>query len=101
MFTFLSFEAFPYKIVVDFIFCKRLPTENCLSYRWNPDAIVFNSAQVYGTPSYWMQQFFIQSNGASLLNSTLQASSVTSVIASAIIWKNPDDSKYYLRLKVL
>ncbi|KAK1365909.1 Non-reducing end alpha-L-arabinofuranosidase [Heracleum sosnowskyi] len=67
--------------------------------RWNPDAIVFNSAQVYGTPSYWMQQFFVESNGASLLNSTLQASSTTSVLASAIIWKNTDDAEYYLRLK--
>lgn len=23
--------------------------------RWNPDAIVFNSWQSYGTPSYWVQ----------------------------------------------
>lgn len=22
---------------------------------WNPDAIVFNSWQSYGTPSYWVQ----------------------------------------------
>ena len=26
--------------------------------KWNPDAIVFNSAQAYGTPSYWVQQMF-------------------------------------------
>ncbi|WOH06304.1 hypothetical protein DCAR_0625729 [Daucus carota subsp. sativus] len=67
--------------------------------RWNPDAIVLNSAKAYGTPSYWMQQFFIESNGATLLNSTLQASSTNSLHASAIIWKNTDDVTYYLRLK--
>ncbi|KAL6523338.1 aspartate-semialdehyde dehydrogenase-like protein [Orobanche gracilis] len=39
---------------------------------WNPDAIVFDSSQMYGTPSYWMQHFFRESNGATLLNSTLQ-----------------------------
>ncbi|KAL8133586.1 hypothetical protein AgCh_008880 [Apium graveolens] len=69
--------------------------------RWNPDAIVFNSAQAYGTPSYWMQHFFKDSNGATLLNSTLQADSPASLIASAIIWKNMEDDKYYLRLKIV
>ncbi|KAJ0961544.1 hypothetical protein J5N97_001717 [Dioscorea zingiberensis] len=34
--------------------------------RWNPDAIVFNSWQQYGTPTYWMQQFFKESSGAIL-----------------------------------
>ncbi|KAK3004193.1 hypothetical protein RJ639_018907 [Escallonia herrerae] len=65
------------------------------------DAIVFNSSQVFGTPSYWMQHFFIESNGAILLDSTLQANSSTSLIASAIIWQNLDNSKDYLRVKVL
>jgi len=26
--------------------------------RWNPDAIVFNSVQSYGTPSYWLQTMY-------------------------------------------
>lgn len=26
--------------------------------RWNPDAIVFNSLQSYGTPSYWLQTMY-------------------------------------------
>ena len=26
--------------------------------QWNPDAIVFNNYQSYGTPSYWVQQLF-------------------------------------------
>lgn len=69
--------------------------------RWNPDAIVFNSSQLYGTPSYWMQQFFRESNGATLLKSVLQANPSSSLIASAITWKNPVDNKEYLRIKVV
>nr|CAB3468192.1 unnamed protein product [Digitaria exilis] len=33
---------------------------------WLPDAIVFNSWQQYGTPSYWMQMLFRESSGAVL-----------------------------------
>ncbi|XP_023539636.1 alpha-L-arabinofuranosidase 1-like [Cucurbita pepo subsp. pepo] len=68
--------------------------------RWNPDAIVFNSSHLYGTPSYWMQQFFAASSGATLLDTTLGANS-SSLIASSIIWKNADDNNYYLRIKVV
>ncbi|KAG5540622.1 hypothetical protein RHGRI_020744 [Rhododendron griersonianum] len=31
---------------------------NANDRRWNPDAIVFNSYQLYGTLSFWMQPFF-------------------------------------------
>ncbi|KAI7995029.1 Alpha-L-arabinofuranosidase 1 [Camellia lanceoleosa] len=65
--------------------------------RWNPDAIVFNSFQQYGTLSYWMQHFFIESSGATLLNSTLKANSSSSLVASAIAWS--EDDKNYLRIK--
>ncbi|KAK2970840.1 hypothetical protein RJ640_016636 [Escallonia rubra] len=68
---------------------------------WVTDAIIFNSYQLYGIPSYWMQYFFIESNGATLLNSTLQANSSTSLIASAITWQNTEDNKDYLRVKVV
>ncbi|KAK3025580.1 hypothetical protein RJ639_040319, partial [Escallonia herrerae] len=68
---------------------------------WVTDAIIFNSHQLYGIPSYWMQYFFIESNGATLLNSTLQANSSTSLIASAITWQNTEDNKDYLRVKVV
>ncbi|CAK9170046.1 unnamed protein product [Ilex paraguariensis] len=74
---------------------------NANDKRWNPDAIVFNSSQLYGTPSYWMQCFFVQSNGATLLNTTLQANSSSSLIASAITWQNSEDEKNYLRIKVV
>ncbi|XP_059668258.1 alpha-L-arabinofuranosidase 1-like [Cornus florida] len=69
--------------------------------KWNPDAIVFNSSHQYGTPSYWMQRFFSESNGATLLNSTLEANSSTSLIASAITWQNLEEKKNYLRIKVV
>ncbi|KAL3534085.1 hypothetical protein ACH5RR_002546 [Cinchona calisaya] len=74
---------------------------NANDRRFNPDAIVFDSSQVYGTPSYWMQHFFKESNGATLFNSTLGANSAASLTASAILWKYPDDVTYYLRIKVV
>ncbi|KAK8649219.1 hypothetical protein V6N13_129953 [Hibiscus sabdariffa] len=69
--------------------------------RWNPDAIVFNSFQVYGTPSYWVQQFFRESSGATFLNATLQKDSSTSVVASAITWKNSEDGQTFIRIKAV
>lgn len=69
--------------------------------RWNPDAIVFDSSHVYGTPSYWVQQFFTKSSGATLLNSTLQAGSSSSLVASAISWKNAADNKNYITIKIV
>ncbi|XP_012839571.1 PREDICTED: alpha-L-arabinofuranosidase 1-like isoform X1 [Erythranthe guttata] len=67
---------------------------------WNPDAIVFDSSQMYGTPSYWMQHFFKESNGATLLNATLQSNPSNSLIASAISWKDTDN-KNHLKIKVV
>lgn len=69
--------------------------------RWNPDAIVFNSSQAYGTPSYWVQRFFSESSGATVLSSLLQTNSSSSIIASAITWQNPVDNSNYLRIKVV
>lgn len=65
--------------------------------RWKPDAIVFNSHQAYGTPSYWMQHFFIDSGGANFLTSTLNTTS-PSLIASAITYSA--DGKNFLKIKV-
>ncbi|GAU27135.1 hypothetical protein TSUD_104440 [Trifolium subterraneum] len=67
---------------------------------WIPDAIVFDSYQSYGTPSYWVQRLFIESSGATLLNSTLQTSS-PAIVASTIKYKNSQDGKNYLRVKVV
>ncbi|KAL7093011.1 hypothetical protein ACP275_11G016800 [Erythranthe tilingii] len=74
---------------------------NANDMRFTPDAIVFDSSKVYGTPTYWMQHFFKDSNGATLLDSKLQPSSITSLIASVISWNNPEDNRSYLRIKVV
>jgi alpha-L-arabinofuranosidase len=68
--------------------------------RWNPDAIVYDSSRVYGTPSYWMQLYFAKSSGATLLKTALQASSSASLVASAISWKSATDNKDYITVKV-
>ncbi|KAJ0098921.1 hypothetical protein Patl1_22260 [Pistacia atlantica] len=68
---------------------------------WNPDAIVFNSYQAYGTPSYWLQQFFTDSSGAMLLNTTLLTNSSTPILASAIAQWNSNDGKCFLKVKVV
>lgn len=67
--------------------------------RWNPDAIVFDSSQLYGTPSYWVQRFFTESSGATVLDTTLQTN--RSLIASAITWQDSNDGKNYLRIKIV
>lgn len=69
--------------------------------RWNPDAIVFNSWQQYGTPSYWMQRFFKESSGATLVIATIKANSSIPVVASAIIWQNSEDNSKYLKVKIV
>ncbi|KAG6769032.1 hypothetical protein POTOM_024647 [Populus tomentosa] len=66
--------------------------------RWNPDAIVFNSSMHYGTPSYWVQKFFRESSGATLLDANLQTNS-SSLVASAITWTNSVDGETYLKIK--
>ncbi|XP_054784087.1 alpha-L-arabinofuranosidase 1-like [Prosopis cineraria] len=67
--------------------------------RWLPDAIVFDSHQNYGTPSYYLQKLFSESSGATYLNSTLQGSS--SVVASAIAYTSSTNKKSYIRVKVV
>jgi alpha-N-arabinofuranosidase len=67
--------------------------------RWNPDAIVFDSHQVYGTPSYWVLKLFKESSGAIFLNSILQTNYST-LAASVISWKSSIDGKSILRIKV-
>ncbi|KAI9112708.1 hypothetical protein K1719_016211 [Acacia pycnantha] len=67
--------------------------------KWVPDAIVFDSYRSYGIPSYWLQQLFSQSSGATYLNSTLEAPS--SIVATAIVWENSENKKSYLRIKAV
>ncbi|XP_028755671.1 alpha-L-arabinofuranosidase 1-like [Neltuma alba] len=72
---------------------------NINDQKWIPDAIVFDSYRSYGIPSYWLQQLFSQSSGATYINSTLKAP--TSIVASAIVWENQENKKSYLRIKVV
>uniref|UniRef100_A0ACD5VI81 Uncharacterized protein n=1 Tax=Avena sativa TaxID=4498 RepID=A0ACD5VI81_AVESA len=66
---------------------------------WMPDAIVFNSWQQYGTPSYWMQTFFRESSGALKHPITINSSYSQQLAASAITWQ---DSKIsFLRVKIV
>ncbi|KAM3255988.1 hypothetical protein ACQJBY_048880 [Aegilops geniculata] len=67
--------------------------------RWNPDAIVFNSWQQYGTPSYWMQKFFRESSGATIHPITISSSYSGSLAASVITWH--DDENSFLRVKIV
>ncbi|XP_026413768.1 alpha-L-arabinofuranosidase 1-like [Papaver somniferum] len=69
--------------------------------RWRPDAIVFNSWKQYGTPSYWMQQFFAESSGATLLNHVLQSNLSSSLVASTIKWRSSEDNTDYIRIKIV
>ncbi|XP_020585442.1 alpha-L-arabinofuranosidase 1-like [Phalaenopsis equestris] len=69
--------------------------------RFNPDAIVFNSWQQYGTPTYWMQHFFKESSGAIFHPSILQSTSASSLAASAITWLSSEDGRTYLRVKIV
>ncbi|KAI4319650.1 hypothetical protein MLD38_033227 [Melastoma candidum] len=65
------------------------------------DAIVFDSSQIYGTPGYWVQSFFAESSGATILSTSLQTNSTSSLIASAISWQDSDNQNTYLRIKVV
>jgi alpha-N-arabinofuranosidase len=65
---------------------------------WNPDAIVFNSWQQYGTPSYWMQTYFRESSGAMIHPIMISSSYSDLLAASAITWQDAENT--FLRVKV-
>nr|CAB3491307.1 unnamed protein product [Digitaria exilis] len=64
--------------------------------KWNPDAIVFNTWQHYGTPSYWMQTLFRESSGATVHPLTINSRYSGSLAASAITWQDAGNS--FLRI---
>ncbi|XP_006652147.1 alpha-L-arabinofuranosidase 1-like [Oryza brachyantha] len=66
---------------------------------WNPAAVVFNSWQQYGTPSYWMQTIFRESSGAMLHPVTIDSVYSNSLAASAITWQSSNGS--FLRVKIV
>ncbi|CAM6106507.1 unnamed protein product [Calypogeia fissa] len=70
--------------------------------RWNPDAIVFNSWRVYGTPSYWVQRLFKDSSGAQLLPVSLKDDfSATPAVVSAVRRRDDDSGEESLIIKVV
>ncbi|XP_049935357.1 alpha-L-arabinofuranosidase 1-like isoform X2 [Nymphaea colorata] len=68
---------------------------------WESDAIVFDSWQHYGTPSYWAQQFFKESSGAFLLPSEICENSTNHMVASALTWHHLEDDAFRLKLKIV
>ncbi|EEE52699.1 hypothetical protein OsJ_35099 [Oryza sativa Japonica Group] len=66
---------------------------------WNPDAIVFNSWQQYGTPSYWMQTYFRESSGAMIHPIMISSSYSDLLAASAITWQDAENT--FLRVKIV
>ncbi|CAL0323338.1 unnamed protein product [Lupinus luteus] len=83
------------------MFCYAPLFLNINDKNWLPDAIVFDSYQHYGTPSYWVQTFFTESSGAIFLPTTLETNSSKSLIASAINLKQYKDNQNYIRIKVV
>ncbi|GAB2223805.1 hypothetical protein Droror1_Dr00004546 [Drosera rotundifolia] len=67
--------------------------------QWRPNAIFFNASESYGIPSYWMQTFFIDSNGATLLDTNVATGA--NIVASAIRYVNKDDNQNYIKIKVV
>ncbi|KAL2926523.1 Alpha-L-arabinofuranosidase 1 [Bienertia sinuspersici] len=73
-----------------------------LTKSWNPDAIFFNSNKVYGIASYWVQTFFKQSSGATLLNVHFHNhSKPDNTYVTAISWNNEQDKTDYITIKVV
>ncbi|KAJ7541554.1 hypothetical protein O6H91_10G064800 [Diphasiastrum complanatum] len=70
--------------------------------RFNPDVIVFNSWQQYGTPSYWVQHFFKDSSGATLLPFSFESlNSTVPLITSALRVHSENPPSDYLILKAV
>jgi alpha-N-arabinofuranosidase len=68
--------------------------------RWNPDAIVFNSWQSYGTPSYWVQTMFNNSGDALLFPALVQGvegASANTLVASAIKRMDTRQERYIVK----
>ncbi|CAL4981696.1 unnamed protein product [Urochloa decumbens] len=68
--------------------------------KWNPDAIVFNTWQHYGTPSYWMQTLFRESSGAMVHPVAINSRYSGSLAASAITWQDSGNNSF-LRVKIV
>lgn len=52
---------------------------------WNPDLIYFNGTQVYGTPSYYVQQMFSLNRGNVVLPTTVSSPSNPLYVSSSLV----------------
>ncbi|KAL9239572.1 hypothetical protein vseg_013881 [Gypsophila vaccaria] len=69
---------------------------------WTPDAIYFNSNTAFGIASYWVQTFFKESSGATLLDSHLLINANNeNIYATAINWTDKAEKKHYMTIKVV
>ncbi|GAQ87827.1 alpha-L-arabinofuranosidase [Klebsormidium nitens] len=67
---------------------------------WNPDAIVFNSWQSYGTPSYWVQTMFNSSGGSLLIPALVQGvqgATANTLVASATKRVDVNQERYIVK----
>ncbi|MBP2631356.1 MAG: hypothetical protein H6Q70_1984 [Firmicutes bacterium] len=69
---------------------------------WNPDAIVYNSSSVYGTPSYYVQKMFANNLGNVVipttlknLNSTIDTTSTSQIVGQVGIGSWDTAVSYY------
>ncbi|KAL3679004.1 hypothetical protein R1sor_021960 [Riccia sorocarpa] len=69
--------------------------------RWNPDCIVFDNWQQYGTPSYWVQQLFKDSNGARLLPFSLSSTWGSNPIVSVLRRHDKDLDADFVLIKAV
>eukprot|EP00249_Psilotum_nudum_P011384 c23140_g1_i1 orf=470-2455(+) len=60
--------------------------------RWNPDAIVFDSWQSYGTPSYWVQHFFKHSSGAVLFPVDITGGDASHVLVASALQRHDQET---------
>lgn len=75
---------------------------NTNNRRWSPDAIVFDSWQSYGTPSYWVQQLFKDSSGSDLLPTSIRGDAVSSVLAASAVQRfNFTSFSQFIDIKVV
>ncbi|XP_065839002.1 uncharacterized protein [Oscarella lobularis] len=68
---------------------------------WSPDAIVFNSSAVYGTPSYWNQVLFAENRGMKLLNSSVSSTGDLTIAASVTCAGTGDNCQSQVIVKLV
>lgn len=79
---------------------------NANDRKWNPDAIVFNSYQAYGTPSYWVQHMFSNAQkdtawGTQYVLPSTSSGSNYLAVSSTIATLSSISTSYYIIVKAV